>query len=70
MRSQREILNQVDLYKEKLLIAIEEKALYDDQPDLDLMILSLIDKLETLFWVLEMDLPGHDLWEKLQKVSH
>ena len=72
MRSQREIVRKINTYKDKLATAIEEKELYNSEvsPDIDLIIFSLVDKLETLLWVLEMDLPEGDILDKLMGVVH
>ncbi len=58
MKNQEEIMRQIDEYREQLIIAIEEKSLLnpDVSGETDLIILSLIDKLETLLWVLEVEL--------------
>lgn len=53
MKNESQIIALSDLYKRQLLLAIEEKTgspIAD--PALDLLILSLIDRLETLDWVL------------------
>ncbi|NLF80722.1 MAG: hypothetical protein GX572_05990 [Clostridia bacterium] len=53
MKNESQIIALSDLYKRQLLLAIEEKTgspIAD--PTLDLLILSLIDRLETLDWVL------------------
>ena len=72
MRSQKEIIHRVNIYKEKLALAIDEKENYDNHicPDIDLVIFSLVDKLETLLWVLELDLPDGDILDKLMGTSH
>ena len=73
MRSQKEIVRKINLYKDKLANAIEEKELYSNSevcPDVDLIIFSLVDKLETLLWVLELDLPEGDILDKLMGVIH
>ena len=72
MRSQKEIIRKINTYKEKLAVAIEEKELYNSEvcPDIDLIIFSLVDKLETLLWVLEMELPEGDILDKLMGVIH
>ena len=58
MKTQEEILQQIDYYREQLIIAIEEKSLInpDEAGETDLMILSLIDKLEILLWVVDVEL--------------
>lgn len=72
MRTQEEILKKVDSYKSKLAAAIEEKEeLYGvNYPELDLIIFSLVDKLEALLWVLEIDLPEEDILDMLGKTNH
>ncbi len=67
MRSQQDIARKVDIYKQQLAIAIEEKAIYNNRlsPDIDLVIFSLVDKIEALFWVLEQELPEVDMLERL-----
>ncbi|MEG1501297.1 MAG: hypothetical protein RR396_05005 [Clostridiales bacterium] len=72
MRSYQEINRKVDIYKNQLSNAIEEKAIYDNRlsPDIDLVIFSLVDKLEALFWVLDLDLPEGDVLDKLHQVNH
>ncbi|MGI5825355.1 MAG: hypothetical protein ACOX7J_07275 [Bacillota bacterium] len=58
MKTQEEILQQIDYYREQLIIAIEEKTLLnpDESGETDLIILSLIDKLEALLWVVDVEL--------------
>ncbi len=72
MRSQQEIIQQVDIYKEKLYVAIQEKESYQNYicPDIDLVIFSLVDKLEALLWVLELDLPEGDIIDALTGFTH
>lgn len=56
MRNADQIIARCDLYKKQLLLAIEEKTLSPvADPALDMLILSLIDKLEALDWVLNPD---------------
>ena len=64
LRPEAEIAAQLQLYKQQLAMAIEEK--YGGLPsvDNDLIIFSLIDKIETLFWVLGWPLPEKDLLEQ------
>ena len=56
MRNEEQIIARCDLYKKQLVLAVEEKttSLVVD-PSLDILILSLIDKLEALDWVLNPD---------------
>ncbi|MDD2569310.1 MAG: hypothetical protein PHN47_00155 [Clostridia bacterium] len=72
MRSKQEIIEQVDIYREKLACAIEEKELYPSSvcQDVDLVIFALIDKIEALFWVLELDLPNGDIIDKITGIKH
>jgi hypothetical protein len=72
LKTEKELLRKVGQYKHQLVMAIEEKASYDNKlcPDIDLVIFSLIDKLETLFWVLEMELPEGDLLDGLSRANH
>jgi len=50
-------LEQIDSYKQQLAVAVAEKALSPvEDPQVDLTILTLIDKLEALFWVLDIEL--------------
>ena len=72
LKAEKELLRKVGQYKHQLVMAIEEKTSYDNKlcPDIDLVIFSLIDKLETLFWVLEMELPDGDLLDGLSRANH
>lgn len=58
MKTKEEVLQQIDYFREQLIITIEEKALInpDESGETDLIILSLIDKLETLLWVVDIEL--------------
>lgn len=58
MKTREEILQQIDYYREQLIVAIEEKSLInpDEAGETDLVILSLIDKLEILLWVIDVEL--------------
>lgn len=61
MKEENQIIALCDAYKRELLFAIEQKAysvIVD--PALDLLILSLIDKVETLDWVLGCSLDDSD----------
>ncbi len=56
MRNEEQVIARCDLYKRQLILAIEEKtASLVADPALDILILSLIDKLETLDWVLSQE---------------
>lgn len=67
MRSSREVGQKLEEYKRELALAIAEKAALGDlaDPDLTLVIFSLVDKIEALFWVLEIELPDGDIIERL-----
>ena len=39
-------------------------------PELDLIIFSLVDKLEALLWVLEIDLPEGDILDRIVGINH
>lgn len=58
MKTKEEVLQQINYFREQLIITIEEKALInpDESGETDLIILSLIDKLETLLWVVDIEL--------------
>lgn len=72
MRNLEDVTNKVDAYKQQLVIAMEEKAVFNNElsPDIDLIIFSLVDKIEALFWVLEMELPDWDMLEQLSGTKH
>lgn len=72
MKNQREIMQKANKYKEKLAIAIQEKDLYDNtlSPDIDLIIFSLVDKLEILFWVLDIEIADDDMLDRLDFMNH
>jgi len=72
LKNQQEIIRKVNIYKQQLSTAIDEKEQYENKihPDIDLIIFSLIDKLEVLFWILDMDLPESDLIDRLTNVNH
>ncbi len=66
MKSEQAIVEQIDRYKQELAVAVAEKALSPvEDPQVDLAILTLIDKLEALFWVLDVELD-----EEIPLVSH
>jgi hypothetical protein len=55
MRRETEVAAVADIIKEQLKFAVEEKSVaMANDAELDLLILSLLDKLETLLWVLEL----------------
>ncbi|MEG1536928.1 MAG: hypothetical protein RR387_01435 [Clostridiales bacterium] len=72
MRDEMEISARLDIYKQQLALAIEEKNYPLSVPaaNLDLIIFSLIDKLEVLFWVMGLPLPADDLLDSFQMISH
>ena len=72
MRGKEEILLQVDYYKDRLALAIEEKNKKNSAcpQDLDLLIFSLVDKLEALLWVLDIDLPNGNAIDKYLGLYH
>ena len=72
MKTQKEIVNKVNIYKQQLAQAMEEKLNYDNnlRPDIDLVIFSLVDKLEVLFWILDLDLPEGDILDRLNIIQH
>ncbi len=67
MKRQEDIRARAENYKARLAMAVAEKEANDTHfsPDLDLIIFSLVDKLETLLWVLETELPEPDVLEAL-----
>lgn len=72
LRTQEEILAKVNIYKQQLADAIKEKTEFSsiDYPEIDLIIFSLVDKLEALLWVLEVDLPEGDILDRLLNLNH
>ena len=72
MKTQKEIVLRVNRYKEQLANAMEEKLSFDNvlKPDIDLIIFSLVDKLEVLFWILDMELPEGDILDKINIIEH
>jgi len=72
LRTQEEILQKVNTYKRKLAESIEEKEEYPSTsyPELDLIIFSLVDKIEALLWVLEIDLPESDILDRIEGLNH
>lgn len=75
MKKENQIIALCDAYKRELLFAIEQKtdSLIVD-PTLDLQILSLIDKVETLDWVLGYNIDDNDkqalFYEYGSEISH
>jgi len=72
LKTQKEIVFKVNKYKEQLAGAMEEKLSFDNilKPDIDLIIFSLVDKLEVLFWILDMDLPDGDILDRINIIEH
>ncbi|MEL7564498.1 MAG: hypothetical protein AAGU27_06390 [Dehalobacterium sp.] len=72
MRAQEEVMEKVNQYKKKLADAMQEKEEFASTcyPELDLIIFSLVDKLEALLWVLEVDLPEGDILDRIVGISH
>jgi hypothetical protein len=72
LRTQDEVLQKVTAYKKKLAEAIQEKEEYPttNYPELDLIIFSLVDKIEALLWVLEIDLPEEDILDRIEGLNH
>lgn len=72
MRAQEEIMEKVNHYKQQLADAMQEKEEFASTyyPELDLIIFSLVDKLEALLWVLEVDLPDGDILDRIVGISH
>ena len=72
MKSQKAVADKLNFYKNKLSLAIQEKEEfeYTANPDIDIIIFALIDKIETLLWVLDAELPDFDLLEQITRVEH
>ena len=72
MKTQKDIIHKVNIYKQQLAMAMDEKLNFENtlKPDIDLVIFSLVDKLETLFWVLDMDLPDGDILDRINTIEH
>jgi len=71
VKNEAQIVALCDSYRKQLLLAVEEKTgspIAD--PALDLLILSLIDKLETLDWVLEQNGEDNSGYIYGNNVSH
>lgn len=66
MRSEAEIAAKIEEYRLRLALAVEEDqrrpTLHIDR---ELLILALVDKLEALFWVMDIELPGKDVIDTL-----
>jgi len=72
VKSQKEISQILSCYKKKLADAVEEKIEFDDAltPEIDIIIFSLVNKIETLLWILELETKENDLLEQLYPVAH
>lgn len=72
MKNQQEIIQKAKFYKKQLAEALQEKdnTADDMSSDIDLIIFALVDKLEMLFWVLEIDLPDGDMLDRLNYINH
>ena len=72
MKSQKAVVEKLNFYKNKLSLAIQEKDEfeYSSNPDIDIIIFSLVDKIETLLWVLDAELPDFDLLEQITRIEH
>lgn len=59
MKTEKDIRRRSDRYREELQRTMAEKERLGENcsGELDLRILALVHKLETLFWVLELELP-------------
>lgn len=55
MRQEAEVLTRAELVRLLLSQAVDQREQGNHEPELDLHILSLLDQLETLLWVLEPD---------------
>lgn len=65
MKTKPEIFHQTEAYRLRLFTAISQKEEMGDEcpGEVDLQILSLINKLEVLFWILDIELPTDDLMD-------
>lgn len=63
MREESEVAKRMERYRKELLESVAEKERLGrhSSGDLDLRILSLVHKMEILFWVLEIDLPRNKM---------
>lgn len=63
MREEEDVTKRMERYRNELLDAVNEKERlgHHSSGELDLRILSLVHKLEILFWVLEIDLPKNKM---------
>jgi len=58
MRTQDEVVRQIEILRNELVKIMEdhETAAGSEKAELELLILSLVDKLEVLLWVVETDI--------------
>lgn len=63
MKNESDILRRTERYRKELLASISEKERLgrNSSGELDLKILSLVHKLEILFWILEIELPKNKI---------
>ena len=63
MKNESDILRRTERYRKELLASMAEKERLGSRcsGELDLKILSLVHKLEVLFWILEMELPRNKM---------
>ncbi len=63
MKNESDILRRTERYRKELLTSISEKERLgrNSSGELDLKILSLVHKLEILFWILEIELPKNKM---------
>ena len=63
MKNESDILRRTERYRKELLASISEKERLgrNSSVELDLKILSLVHKLEILFWILEIELPKNKM---------
>ncbi|MBQ9992333.1 MAG: hypothetical protein IJP33_02755 [Firmicutes bacterium] len=72
MKSQSEVSHTLICYKTKLAAAVDEKLEFDDalHPEIDIIIFALVNKIETLLWVLDMEIQEQDLLDQIYPVRH
>ena len=63
MKNESDILRRTERYRRDLLASVSEKERLGSvcSGELDLKILSLVHKLEILFWILEIELPKNKM---------
>jgi hypothetical protein len=72
LKNQQEIIQKANTYKRRLAEALKEKDSEGENAssDIDLIIFALVDKLEMLFWVLDIELSEGDLIDRLHYINH